>query len=178
MMTLNNAKSTETPLPVSNMTYIAVLEKASSLIVTVESVQRRFGVDMLIRLQAADFANLAALTGVFVHFNLETTLNEVGHRCAILPIVTSGRRLPDGQEVLPVVDMNQYRLGRCIEVTQRVPLSEISADLFAYSLPTVKSTEQLRATLIQRYTPMFPLLTQQDIEARGCAVTKLILDEL
>ena len=144
---------------------------------TVQSLLERFDVDMLIRLHVEDFTMLRMISGDFVHFNLETTLNEVGHRCAVVPIVTAGRRLADGSEVLPVIDPVQSRSGICVKVLQRVALNEVPATLFRYSLPNIKSVEELRAALVQRYAQMFPALSESELLGRGCAITKLRLDE-
>lgn len=154
-----------------------MLERGTARIATVQSVLDRFRVDILIRLHAHEFSLLSMIQQEFVHFNLETTLNQVGHRCAIVPIVTPGRRLSDGREVLPVIDPTQSRLGTCVKVLQRVPLGEVTGDLFQHSLPTIRTADQLRVTLRQRYAQMFPHLNENEIVERGCAVTKLNFDE-
>jgi len=164
-------------LPLSNRTHTAVLERGSARIVTVQSLLDRFRADILIRLHADEFSLLSVTGQEFVHFNLETTLNEVGHRCAVVPIVTPGRRLSDGREVLPVIDPTQARLGTCVTVLQRVPLDKVSGDLFQHSLPTIRTVDQLRTALLRRYAQMFPHLNENEIVQRGCAVTKLYLDE-
>jgi hypothetical protein len=166
----------DSALPFSNKTHIGVVEEQGARVATVEEFRRRFGVDALIRLHSTDFALLDRVGRVFVHFNLETTLNEAGHRYAILPIIKPGSRLSDGGEVLPIVDPSRFRLGTCTAVAQRVPLDQITADQFAHSLPTIQTTKQLQAALMTRYAHMFPDLTEKEILARGCAVTRLVLD--
>jgi hypothetical protein len=146
-------------------------------IATVQSLLDRFRADILIRLHADEFSLLSMIRREFVHFNLETTLNRVGQRCAVVPIVTPGRRLSDGREVLPVIDPTQSRLGTCVRVLQRVPLGKVPEDLFQHSLPTIRTAEQLRATLLKRYAQMYPHLSENEIAERGCAVTELNFDE-
>jgi hypothetical protein len=124
-------------LPFSNETHIGLLEEKGERIAPVAELRRRFGVDALIRLRSTDFALLSRVSRVFVHFNLETTLNEAGWRYAILPIIRPGRRLSNGREILPMVDPSQFRLATCAEVIQRIPIDQITADQFAHSLPTI-----------------------------------------
>jgi hypothetical protein len=44
------------------------------------------------------------------------------------------------------------------------------------SLPGIRSTKQLRAALLQRYGAMFPGLDEAQVAARGCAITRLVLN--
>jgi hypothetical protein len=164
-------------LPFSSRIHAAVLESGKVKIATVRSLLDRFRVDILIRLHAAEFSMLSTIRQEFVHFNLETTLNQVGHRCAVVPIVTPGHRTSDGREVLPVIDPARSRLGTCVKVLHRIPLGEISGDLFRHSLPTIRTADQLRAALLQRYAGMFPNMSENEIVERGCAITKLHFDE-
>jgi hypothetical protein len=146
-------------------------------VAAVDELCHRFGLDALIRLHADDFALLSTIGRVFAHFNLEVTLNEVGRRYALLPILKPGQRRPDGREVLPIVDPTRLRYGLCTQVLQRVPVGQITSTHFAYSLPTIRTVEQLQAALIKRYAHMFPDLSHEAIIARGCAVTRLALEE-
>ncbi len=163
--------------PLSNKTHIGILDAGGEKVVRVEELRDSFNVDGLIRLHAEDFALLVTISQLFVHFNLEITLNEVGRRYAILPIVKPGQSLSDGQEVLPIVDPGRFRLGTCIEVLQRVPLDQVTAEQFAHSLPTIRTPEQLRSTLVKRYAKIFPRLTNAEIITRGCTVTRFVLDQ-
>ena len=162
----------------SNKKLIGVVEGGGRKVVPVEYLRRHFRVDALIRLHLEEFAGLAALDRHFVHFNLEMTLNEVGRRYAILPIVVPGRRAVDGQEMLPVVDPGRFRLATCTAVLQRFSIDRVTAEDFVHSLPTIKTVEQLRAALIRRYAKLFPELSSGALIARGCAVTHLRLDAL
>lgn len=163
-------------LGLSNRFHTRVFENGEERIAPVATLCERFGVDALIRLGAEDYDLLAPMRGRFVHFNLETTLNEVGKRYAILPIVKAGRRDENDLEILPVVDPLRYRSGICEDVLQRVSLQEVEPKYFALSLPNIRNSHELEAALIKRYAPMFPRLSTQDIVARGCAITVLSLE--
>jgi hypothetical protein len=174
---MNGGVMADAALPFSEKERIRVLERGNEQIVAVDELRRRFGVHALIRLHADDFALLTGMHRAFVHFNLEATLNEAGRRYAILPIIKPGKRLSDGREVLPVVDPTQFRRGLCIEVIQRLPVTSITEEQLTHSLPTIRTVETLRAALIRRYADMFPGLSNDEILARGCAVTRLVLDD-
>jgi hypothetical protein len=165
-------------LPLSSKTDIGIREAGNERIVPIEQLLRRFAVDALLRLHSADFAALSGRCRLFVHFNLEATTNEVGRRYAVVPIVKAGRRLADGRELLPIIDPAHRRFGTCIEVFQRVPLDEVTAEQLAHSLPNIRTSEQLREALLRRYAPMFPNLLEEEIIARGCAVTRIAFDDL
>jgi hypothetical protein len=163
-------------LPFSVKTHVGVLdENGNERIETVAELRSRFSVDSLIRLQRYDFDQLgkAGAERFFVHFNLEETLNEVGKRYAVLPIRRPGYRTDDGIEVLPIIDISRYRVGICDQVLQRIPLGMVSEEHFCYSLPTIRSIDQLRTALIDRYVRMFPHLSADELVARGCAITRL-----
>jgi hypothetical protein len=165
------------PLPFSNKTHTSVRAEGREHIVLIEELLRRFGVDGLLRLHSSDFAELPAHHRMFVHFNLEVTTNEVGRRYAVVPIVKPGRRLPDGRELLPIIDPSQRRVGTCVEVIQRVAIDQITVAQFSYSLPSIRTPQELREALLRRYSPMFPTLSGEEIVARGCAVTQIALDD-
>lgn len=155
---------------------MGVVSYKGECIIATDALCRHYQVDALIRLHADDFDMLASVGEMFTHFNLEFTSNAVGRRYAILPIVKTGRRLPDGQEVLPIVDIERFRLGICVETIQHVELNAVTPAQFAESLPTIRTLADLGTALIRRYRSMFPDLTDADIVARGCAVTRLQLD--
>ena len=58
-----------------------------------------------------------------------------------------------------------------MEVQQRVPITEVGQRYFDQSLPHIKNPEQLRQVLLIRYRSMFPRLADEDIVARGCAIS-------
>jgi hypothetical protein len=163
-------------LALSNRWQIGVLDGGEERIVSVASLCERYGVDALIRLGADDYQLLAPMRGRFVHFNLETTLNEAGKRYAILSIVRSGRRDENDVEILPVIDPDRFRIGICEEVLQRVALREVEPHHLALSLPNIRTLEELKAALIERYAPLFPQLSPSEIAMRGCAITVLMLE--
>ena len=106
---------------------------------------------------------------------LERTTNAVGKRYAIVPIVKSGRRLDNGTELLPVIDVALARTGICLEVQQRVPIAEVARRYFDHSLPHIKTPDQLQDVLLARYRSMFPCLMDEAIISRGCAISLIDL---
>jgi hypothetical protein len=166
----------ECSLPLSNMTHVGILESGSEQIVPIQDLRNRFSVDALIRLHYEDFRLISDTCRFLVHFNLEITLNVVGCRYAIVPIVKAGQRLVSGDEVLPVVDPTRFRRGVCQEVIQRLPIDQVTPEQFAHSLPNIKNPDQLRKALLHRYRRMFPDLAKDEILEKGCAITKIIFD--
>lgn len=163
-------------LPFSNKTHTGVLAEGREHIVPIERLLRQFAVDGLLRLHSTDFAELPAHHRLFVHFNLEVTTNEVGRRYAVVPIVKPGRRLPDGRELLPIIDPSHRRVGTCVAVIQRVAIDQITVEQFSHSLPSIRTPHKLREALLRRYSPMFPTLSGEEIVARGCAITQMAFD--
>lgn len=164
-------------LPIPDETHVGILEEGRECVVAIDDFRDRLGVDALIRLHPEDFDALSSHGSQFVHFNLEVTTSEVGRRYGIVPILKLGQRLADGRELLPVIDPTQCRLGTCTEVIQRVPTGEVTTDQFAHSLASIRTPQQLRNALLRRYARMFPDLTDKKIVLRGCAVTRIILDD-
>ncbi len=162
-------------LPLSLETHVGVRDGEGERIAPVAELNARFGVDALIRLHLRDYALIENIDGPFVHFNLEVTLNAVGKRYALLPIVRAGFRDSLGVEVLPVLDLGRHRVGTCLEVHQRVAVDDVEAEHYAHSLPTIKNAAELRRALLERYTHLFPLLADDQIIDRGCAITRLYL---
>ena len=165
----------DSDLPLSAASSIGIFDDAGERVVATNEAHSRLGVDGLIRLHEDDYALLDRVGREFVHFNLERTTNRVGSRYALVPILRAGARSVDG-EVLPVVDLRRFRTGTCTEVLQRVPLSCVTPGQLAFSLPGIRSVEQLGAALVRRYGAMFPDLDDERIAAHGCAVTRLVLD--
>jgi hypothetical protein len=62
-------------------------------------------------------------------------------------------------------------------VRQGVPVAAVTPDLFADSLPAIRDADALAAALVRRYAGLFPDLTPAEIVGRGCAITRLRLDE-
>jgi hypothetical protein len=166
---------TDTGLPLSNRSLSRIVDDHGERTVAVQDLCDLFGVDGLIRLPDRDFALIDERPGTYVHFNLEFTLNEPGKRYAILPIVRAGFRTPDNEEVLPVLDIRRYRIGRCEAVLQRVPLERVSSEHLQYSIPTIRTIDELKKVLLRRYAPMFPSHTADELLSRGCAITRIQL---
>lgn len=164
-------------LPISNSRHVAVADGGTTRVVAIAALAASLGADALIRLHEEDFSALAGHGSDLVHFNLERTINRVGLRYALLPIRRAGRRRPGGAEELPVLDPTRFRTGLCVAVRQRVPVAAVTPELFAASLPTIRDADALAAALVRRYAGLFPDLDPGDLVARGCAITRLRLDE-
>jgi hypothetical protein len=129
-------------------------------------------VDGLIRLHLRDYDLVELLQEKYVHFNFEFTLNELGKRYAVLPIIRSGYRTEsDEEEILPILDPRRHRIGMCEAVLQRVPIEEVSSAHFTYSIETIMTIDELKKALIQRYAPLFTHLRPEQLLSRGCAIT-------
>jgi len=139
--------------------------------VAIAELRQLLAVDALIRLHEQEFQFLPGGQPTYTHFNLERTTNAVGKRYAIVPILMPGRRLDDGTELLPVIDVAPARIGICLEVQQRVPIGEVAQRYFDQSLPHIKTPIQLQGALLARYRGMFPGLADEEIISRGCAIS-------
>jgi hypothetical protein len=156
----------------SDGTKIGILDdQGAEATISFDEFCSRLGVEGWVRLHPGDYADLATLNAEFVHFNLEVTDNTVGKRYAVVPILRPGKRLADGREQLPVVDTSGYRIAICVEVIQRLPVDRVTDEQFRHSLPSIRSTADLRKALISRYAPMLPNISTDDLLARGTAVS-------
>jgi hypothetical protein len=159
-------------LPFSNKSHTRIVDDLGERTVRVIDLCERLQVDGLIRLHHRDYDLVETLAEKYAHFNLEFTLNECGKRYAVLPIVRSGYRTESDDEVLPMLDPRRHRIGICEAVMQRVPIEEVSPSAhFSYSIITIRTIDELKKALIQRYAPLFPNLQPEQLLARGCAVT-------
>jgi hypothetical protein len=159
-------------LPLSNKSHTGIVDDLGERTVRVIDLCARLQVDGLIRLHHRDYDLVEILQKKYVHFNLEFTLNERGKRYAVLPIIRSGYRTESHEEeVLPILDPRRHRIGVCEAVMQRVPIEEVSSILFAYSIETIMTIDELKKALIQRYAPLFPHLRPAQLLSHGCAIT-------
>jgi hypothetical protein len=142
---------TDTKLPLSNRLYNSIVDDHGERAIAVRDLCDLFGVDALIRVHEQDYALIDQLPEKYVHFNLEFTLNEQGKRYAILPIVKPGFRKQDNEEVLPVLDPTRYRIGRCDAIQQQVPVENVSTEHFQHSISTIRTVDELKKALLQRY---------------------------
>ena len=165
----------DTAIQPTSDTHVTMRDGASLRLVAVVDLVEQLGASALVRLHFTDFDNLSKLGRTFMHFNLGSTLHEVGRRYAIVPIVRPGRRSSDGREVLPVVDPSRFRLADCLEVVQGVPLNDLAQEAFLHSLPTIRTVAELRHILVARYHALFPSLSPDEIIAQGCTVTRFDL---
>ena len=161
-------------LPLSNRSHTRIVDELGEYTVRVIDLCERLQVDGLIRLHHRDYDLVEILQEKYVHFNLEFTLNERGKRYAVLPIIRSGYRTESHEEeVLPILDPRRHRIGVCEAVMQRVPIEDVSAAHFAYSIKTIMTIDELKKALIQRYAPLFPHLQPEQLLSHGCAITLL-----
>jgi hypothetical protein len=159
-------------LPLSHKSHTRIVDDLDEQTVRVIDICERLQVDGLIRLHLRDYDLVELLQEKYVHFNLEFTLNELGKRYAVLPIIRSGYRTEsDEEEILPILDPRRHRIGMCEAVLQRVPIEEVSSAHFAYSIETIMTIDELKKALIQRYAPLFPHLRPEQLLSRGCAIT-------
>ncbi|AYD02045.1 hypothetical protein [Neorhizobium sp. NCHU2750] len=157
----------------SDGTKIGILDdQGTETVISFDEFCSRLGVDGWVRLHGSDYSGLAALATELVHFNLGVTDNAVGRRYAMVEILRPGKRLADGGEQLPVVDISRYRLADCIEVIQHLPLDDITAEQLRHSLPSIRSKAEVRKALIARYRPMLPKASEDDLLAHGIALSR------
>jgi hypothetical protein len=164
---------TEAKLPLSNRSHNSIVDDDGEHTVAVRDLCDLFGVDALIRVHQQDYALIDQLPDKYVHFNLERTLNEEGKRYAILPIVKPGFRTKNNEEILPVLDPRRHRIGRCDAILQQVPIEQVRAEHFQYSISTIRTIDELKKAMLARYAPMFPALTSDQLLSRGCAISRI-----
>ena len=125
----------------------------------------------MMKTSAASSPDMRRLT----HFNLAPTTNQVGGDYVLLRIVRAGFMAEDGVETLPVLDLTIAFLARCMEVKQPVALGNVTQDQFAWSLPTIRSTSDLRKALQRRYSSSAAAGSLQSLE---CSITTFAMKGL
>lgn len=160
---------------ISDGTRIGVIDQTGKFVISAAEFQTRLGVDGWIRLSRNEYSQLWAQQDKLVHFNLGRTTNQAGLRYAIVPIVEHGWRNADGSEEPAYVSLTSYAVGLCTDVEQHVALADVGDDHFRHSLAGISGRRELEETLLMRYKPMFPELSDGEILAQGCAITTLQL---
>jgi len=164
-------------LPHSNRSLTGIVDEAGERIVRVSDLCSRLKVDGLIRLHRQDYCLIEELEQSYVHFNLEATLNESGKLYAIVPVIRSGHRTKNGEEVLPVLDPRRHRIGLCDAVVQGVEVEQVASEYFRHSIRTIRTVDELKKALIERYAPLFPHLQPEQLLSRGCAITRVAFQQ-
>lgn len=155
----------------SNGTNVGVVDAEGERVITLTEFCERLDVDGWVRMHPNDFAAATVLQQRVTHFNLATTSNQIGRRYALVPIIRAGYRSADGVEVLPFVGLEDALKARCIEVRQNVQINDFRPGDFQHSLPTVRSQQQLRSVLIDRYGKLHPGLDHDELLRQGCAIS-------
>lgn len=166
------------PHQLSGKTHVRTVDSAGSILTTpVRDVARELGADALMRLSERDFDEFEKMESrtTFVNFNLGGTSNEVGKIYAVVPILRPGYSDLDGVEVLPIIDRCRHHNGVCDLVLQHVSIDTVSPEHYSVSLPSIRSSEQLRRAMVTRYARLFPSRSLEELFARGCAITRLRL---
>ncbi|TCR82273.1 hypothetical protein [Rhizobium sp. BK376] len=162
---------------ISDGTRIGIIDRNGKSVISAAEFQTRLDVDGWIRLSSSDYGQLSDWQEKLVHFNLGRTTNQAALRYAIVPIIERGWRNADGSEEPAYVSLTSYAVGICIDVEQRVALTEVTEDHFRHSLAGISGRRELEAALLMRYRPMFPDFSDGEILAQGCAITTLRLVE-
>lgn len=131
-------------------------------------------VDKMLRLRQEEFENIREGVFYFTHFNLQYTDHFVGEVFALPLIVTPGY-YNSKTEVLPILCFEDCFVGKCVGVRNNIVYDDLCEEDFKFSVAHIKTVEQLKKAILNRYSQSMPELSTEKIISLGVAITTLKL---
>jgi hypothetical protein len=155
---------------------VRVLKDGIDTEITYKEFQKEHGAFGIIRISSKEFEyienqDIKELT----HFNLQVSSHKKKELYLLVKIIEHGNLDNKTQkETLPLLDISNPQLFRCIECDENVTYKNLSDSIFENSFPNIKSIEQLRKEIVNRYSKSMQYLTSEEILELGLSITKLI----
>ena len=132
----------------------------------------------LLRILNHEYASIDHRLPYFTHFNLEFGGHKIGSKVVLPRIVRRGYfRSPD-DEVIPVLSFKNVYCGTVVRKREHIPYESLQSEIFKYSMKHIQNSEQLAATILERYQTSMPLLSKAEILERGVGMTTIRLEEI
>lgn len=130
----------------------------------------------IIRIQSQDYEQIFP-EGMYAHFNVARTRHVVGCRYALPRILTSGFfDEKTGEDRPPVLSFKNIYFGTCVDIAHEISYKQVTPEMFQYSMAHIKSIEQLKEAMVDRYSKSRTTLTVEDILALCVSWTLLKLE--
>jgi hypothetical protein len=124
-----------------------------------------------IRIRKDEYEDLPE-SGLFTHFNIQVSYHVAG-KIYLLPKIIEPGHFNGEHEVLPLLDFTGILYGECTEVQEHVPYEDLTEQDFTYSLPHIKSTEDLKKIIVKRYSQSLPHISPEELLELGISKTTL-----
>ena len=82
----------------------------------------------------------------------------------------------EGDEVLPVLSVKNVYVGTVVKKREHIPYDALLTEAFTYSMKHIKSPDELKKAILRRYGVSMPLLSDEEILARGVGMTVIKLE--
>jgi hypothetical protein len=159
------------------MNAVRVLEHGKDIEITYRDFQKKHGAFGMIRIPTKEFEylennNVQSLT----HFNLQVSSHKKGETYLLVKIIEHGElNAKTKSETLPLLDVSNPQLFECIECIENIQYSELKTyeNIFKNSFPNIKSIEELKEEIVNRYSQSMSYLSKEDILGLGISITKL-----
>lgn len=124
-----------------------------------------------IRFHQDDFELLRNINNL-THFNLQISNHKPKAKYYLVKIVRSG--FFDGQKEVPcLLDYSDAFVFECIECKEHVEYGQLTEEDFKFSLPHIKTVNELKQAIVKRYSVSLPHLSEDEILSAGVSVTTL-----
>lgn len=131
------------------------------------------GVDGVIRILNTEYDDIDVRLPVYTHFNLEYCGHHVGSIYGLPRILTQGYFKSIDDEEPPILSFNTMLIGKCVQVKEHVSYSALTPMDFEHAMRSLRTVDAVQRAIVERYSVSMPLLSPEEIIARGVAVTTL-----
>lgn len=156
--------------------HVLVSERGQIISYSRGELLRALDVEGNIRIQLEDYEKIPE-GELYAHFNLSKIEHRVCARYALPKILKSGfYNAETGETQPPVLSYENVYFGTCIDVRGGISYEEITPELFEHSMTHIKTIEELKCAMVERYTRSRIVMTREDILAVPVTWTLLRLE--
>ena len=137
---------------------------------------RYFGIGTIIRILNDEYPYIDHNLPFLTHFNMEFSGHKPGTKVILPRILRQGYFKGDEDEVLPVLSVKNVYIGTVAKKREHIPYDTLLPEAFTYSMKHIKSPLELKKAILRRYTVSMPLLSDDEILARGVGMTVIKLE--
>lgn len=156
---------------------VRVLKNGNDVKITYRTFQKEYGAFGMIRITSNEFSyienkEIKELT----HFNLQISSHKKKEKYLLVKIIEHGYLDNNTKiEKLPLLDISNPQLFECVECIENISYKQLEEikDIFKNSFPNIKSIEDLKKVIINRYSQSMSYLSKEEILELGISITKL-----
>ncbi len=137
---------------------------------------RHFGIGTIIRILNDEYPYIDHDLHFLTHFNMEFGGHKPGAKVLLPRIIRQGYYKGEGDEVLPVLSVKNVYVGTVVKKREHIPYDALLPEAFTYSMKHIKSPDELKKAILRRYGVSMPLLSDDEILARGVGMTVIKLE--